>query len=63
MINESNIVCLKFYLNQLMFHNWYYIKEFLFTFSKLQALHFYLIYFFGLLDVEHGSPIAHKNVK
>ena len=46
-----------------MFINWYYIKEFLFTFSKLQAFCLYLIYFFELLDVEHISPIAHKNVK
>ena len=28
-----------------MFINLKYIKEFLFTFLKLQALHFYLIYF------------------
>ena len=42
---------------------WYYIKDFLFTFSKLQALRFYLKYFFQLLDVEHSSPISHKNVK
>ena len=39
---------------------WYYIKEFLFTFSKLQALGFYLIYFFELLGIEHSSPISQK---
>ena len=39
---------------------WYYIVEFLFTFSNLQALCFYLVYFIELLDVEHGSPISQK---
>ena len=37
--------------------------RFLFTFSKLQALRFYHIYFFELLDDEHGTPISQKNVK
>ena len=63
MINESNIVVLNFIKTSLCSLTWNYTKEFLLTFSKLQALRFYLIYFFELLDVEHGIPISHKNVK
>ena len=46
-----------------MFINWYHIKEVLLTFSKLQTLYFLSCIIFELLDVEHGSPISHKNVK
>ena len=42
---------------------WYYIKEVLFTVSKLQTLRFYLIYFLSYKMLEHGTPISHKNVK
>ena len=64
MINASNIVCLKIFIEtSLCSLIWYYIKDILFTFSKLQTLRFYLKYFFELLDDEHGTPVSQKNVK
>ena len=46
-----------------MFINWHKIKDFLFTFSKLQALRFYLIYFLSYLMMNMVPPISQKNVK
>ena len=64
MIHESNIVCLKIFIEtSLRSLIWYYIKEVLFSFSKLQRLRFYLIYFLSYKMLENGSPISHKNVK
>ena len=63
MINASNIVCLKFYGTSLCSLIWYYIKDFLFTFSKLQALRFYLIYFLSYKIMNMVPPISQKNVK
>ena len=63
MINESNIVCLEFYSNKFMFINLVlYISFFIYLF-KTASLMFLSYILFELLDVEHGSPISHKNVK
>ena len=57
MINESNIVCLNFFLKE------EYVYKFALI-SKTSYLPFQnckdympISYTFGLLDVEHGSPI------
>ena len=61
MINESNIVCLKFYSNQCMFIDLVLYKRiYLFKTASITFLSYTL---FELLDVEHSSPISHKNVK
>ena len=63
MINESNIVRLKFYLNQFMFINLvFHLRCFIYLF-KTASIMFLSYILFELLDVEHGSPISHKNVK
>ena len=63
MINESNIVCLKFYWNKLMFINLVlYLRIFIILFKTANIT--FLSYILSeLLDVENGSPISHKNVK
>ena len=65
MINESSEVRpIYFYFEMgiclLINHG---IKECLCNFCKLRTLCFYLLYFFGLLDVENGNPILHRNVE
>ena len=63
MINESNIVCLKFYLTQFMFINlvlYYRLFIYLLKAVKIMFLSYIL---FELLDIKHGTPISHKNVK
>ena len=63
MINESIIVCLKFYSNQFMFiYLVLYLRVFIYLF-KTAGITFLSYILFELLDVEHGSPISHKNVK
>ena len=42
---------------------WYYIKVFFIYLFKTASLTFLSYILFELLDVEHGSPISHKNVK
>ena len=46
-----------------MFINLELYKLFLFTFSKLQALCFYLMYFLRNKMLNKGTPISHKNTK
>ena len=63
MINESNIVCLKFYSNQFLFINLVlYLRKFIYLF-KTASITFLSYILFELLDVEHSSPISHKNIK
>ena len=54
MINETNS------LYSLI---WYYIKVFFYLPFKTASFTFLSYILFELLDVEHGSPISHKNVK
>ena len=63
MINESYIVCLKFHLNQFIIINLVlYLSNFIYLFKT--ASNTFLSYIlFELLDVEHCSPISHKNAK
>ena len=42
---------------------WYYIKAFFIYLFKTASLRFLSYILFELLDVEHGSPKSHKNVK
>ena len=63
MINESNIVCLKFYLNQFMLINLVLHKGIFNYLFKTASITFLSFILFELLDVEHGNPISHKNVK
>ena len=63
MINESNTVCLKFYRNQFMFINLVLYKRILIYIVKTTSITFPSYIHFELLDVEHGNPISHKNVK
>ena len=60
MINESNIVCLKFYGNQFMFINLVLYKNAINYLFKTASITFLSYILFELLDVEHGSPISHK---
>ena len=63
MINQSNIVCLKFYLKQFIIINlvlYYSIFIYLYKTASITFLSYIL---FELLDVEHRSPISHKIVK
>ena len=46
-----------------MLINWYYIKELLIYLFKTASITFLSYILFELLDVEHGTPISHKNVK
>ena len=63
MINESNIVCLILFLKPVYVHKFgIIIKIFIYLFKT--ASNMFLSYILSdLLDVEHGSPISHKDVK
>ena len=63
MINASNVVCLKFYLNQFMFINLVSYSRVFNNLFKTANITFLPYILFELLDVEHGTPISHKNVK
>ena len=63
MINESNIVCLKFYSNQFMFINLVFYERIIIYLFKTASITFLSYILFELLDVEHGSPVSHKNAK
>ena len=63
MMNESNIVCLKFYQNQFMcIYLVFHLKTFIYLF-KIASITFLSYILFELLDVEYGSLISQENVK
>ena len=62
MINESYIGRLNFFETRLCSLIGYDIEEYLFTFSKLQAICFYLIYSLRYLSSNMVAPY-HKTVK
>ena len=63
MINESNIVRLNFFKSRLCSLVWYDIKDFLFTFSKLQTVCSYLIYLLSYLMLNMVAPYHTKIIK
>ena len=63
MINESNIVCLKFYWNQFMFLRLVLYLRFFIKLFKTASILFLSYRLFELLDVEHSGPISHNSVK
>ena len=63
MINASNIVCLRFYLNQFMFIDLVLHKRCFIYLFKTASITFLSYILFELLDDEHGTPISQKNVK
>ena len=61
MMKESNIVCLKFYLNKFMIINLVlYLSNFIYLLKRVSIM--FLSYILFELYA-HGSPISHKNVK
>ena len=60
MINESNIVCLIFFKADYV-HTFGMISKICINLFKTANIMFLSYILFELLDVEHGSPISHKN--
>ena len=63
MINASNVVRLTFYWNRFMLINLVLYKIIFNKLFKTANIIFLSYILFELLDVEHGTPISHKNVK
>ena len=63
MINESNIVCLEFYVNHVLLINLVLYERIFIYLFKTASITFLSYILFELLDVEQGSTISHKNVK